>query len=210
MPPRKPRCTTVTVRRERWLFYCHQIERSALFFIQLLQQLFVKLNNNVMWKTPSEVRKLSLAMKYDGVKSDSVMYNHFYNTVTQKMQHFPKLLQIAATAKIDLLEFEDHMCVKTREGEFIHQPIHSLYEFLLQLIYETPAMLVDDNADGKMVVLMKSELIKFVTVSIQLNYADITLSSISTNACPASSVPSVPSTPPPPAPVLPKPIQVPI
>lgn len=151
---------TMTALRLRSDFLENQFLQISLFLLQLFSHTI----RDLAEKSPTleDLREI-----IQSTRTNEEVYNTVYNVLTRKFSFLANLIETIAETKVELLKL--HGLVKIFDGTYVPDPIHSLFLYVLKILYIAPSMLSSDDAQGTSVSMFKQHLKFFLDEMFQLD-----------------------------------------
>lgn len=153
---------TVTARVARVDLFTKQLQSTSLFILQLTKAIIDKFRTRRNLPQPENLNEWRVLLV--NVRSDLESYNIFYNRMNDRYKFLGDIIILALDAHATLVGLQDVV-------QKIEEPLHSLWLFLLRLVYIKPFIVIrDDDERGSAVDTVSSSLENFIAENIAFKF----------------------------------------
>jgi hypothetical protein len=154
----------VTAQRARATFLSKQLQATAMFLLQITKKV-IRDSIDVDQNDVVAVRQALVRVRTD----DDVIVRWTHGVTTQ-YQHMADLIRLAAITQVRLTRMGDSVKVYG-DGSVVNEPIGKLWQHIIQLMFERPSIMTEDDENGTHVAIVRSSLDDFVMQCVELTFA---------------------------------------
>ena len=101
------------------------------------------------------------------VNVDDACYDSFRIFINAKYSNLSKIIDMSAENLVQLLQIEDDI-VRSGSGELVEDPLKELFLFLMQLAFERPIILKEDDERGTSLCIIRDSMEDFISKTIRI------------------------------------------
>jgi hypothetical protein len=159
-----PKANTVTQLKARVKLFLLPLENAAMMILEAMRVCFGAEHG---WPGLPNPRLEVVRNAVSRASKDDAMYMLFFQQMNKRVPHLANIVERNVHAQIDFLKLED--CVAKNElGVYVTEPIQKLWFFMLRLVFEAPALVMEqeDDALGSLVIKIRERMKTFVAECI--------------------------------------------
>ncbi len=159
---------TMTALENRRRFFLDRLKSTTLFLLQTIVRVVFQTKSadpKKKQQQPVEVRDICRK-----AKMDEELFNQFYTFVSKEYSHLGQVVEMAVSSYVEVMQLTS-MAIKDVDGTYIAQPLRRVWTFLLQVIFEKPKIICDEqDVSGSNLDCVKEAWIQFLSEITPINF----------------------------------------
>jgi hypothetical protein len=154
--PRFTHTVSITQLKARTKTLTHQFTNTSMILLQTCRKCFQ--SQDGYKGTMYDVRNM-----LNRAQTNKELYMNFYQQLMKLVPYLPDLIERTVSCQVEFLKLENCL-VKIDSENYVLEPIHKLWIFLLKLMFEKPILLLEkeDSKDGLLVGIIRESLPSFI------------------------------------------------